>query len=100
MENSTAPIKFEVFVDDNYHYHDESARYKHGEFDTYEEAVKACKEIVDADLLNMYKEGFSAAELYSSYTSFGEDPFIKPAPKSEKFSAWDYAKLRCGEICR
>jgi hypothetical protein len=41
----------------------------------------------------------TAADLHDTYTSFGDDPFIRPAPDGEKFSAWDYAKQRCDELC-
>lgn len=37
--------------------------------------------------------------LYEGYVGFGEDPFIIPAGEPP-FSAWDYAKARCMEICR
>ena len=99
MENTNPKTRFEVLVDDNFDFYDESKRYKYGEYDTYEEAVKVCKEIVDRDLLHGYKEGESAAELYSSYTSGGEDPFIRPNSRGQRFSAWEYAKLRCDAIC-
>ncbi len=98
-EKSESKILFDVFVDDNFHYQDESERYKHGEYETWEEAVATCKRIVDADLLHLYKAGESTTELYYSYTSFGEDPFIRPAPHGERFSAWEYAQQRCEEIC-
>ena len=91
--------RFEVFVDDNFHYQDESERYKYGDYETYEKAVEVCKEIVDEELLHLYKSGKNAAELYCSYTSFGEDPFIRPSPPKERFSAWNYARQRCEELC-
>lgn len=90
---------FEVLVDDNFHYQDESERYKYGEYDTYEEAVEECKDIVDRELLHLYEKGKNPAELYRSYTSFGEDPFIRPNSRGRRFSAWEYAKLRCDAIC-
>lgn len=40
-------MKFKVYVDDNFHYMDESHRYKLGEFNTLAKAIEACKEIVD-----------------------------------------------------
>ena len=92
-EKSKAQVRYEVFVDDNFHYQDESERYKHGEYDTYEEAVEACKK-----LLHLHEKGQTASELYHSYTSFGEDPFIRPAPRDERFSAWEYARQRCEQI--
>ena len=38
---------YTVFVDDNFHYMDESERYKLGEFPDCASAVAACKQIVD-----------------------------------------------------
>ncbi len=92
--------RVEVLVDDNFHYQDEPERYKQGEYETYEEAVKVCKEIIDGELLHVYGEGTSATDLYDSYTSFGEDPFIRQSPGGQRFSAWEYARQRCEEICK
>ena len=100
MNSSNSKIWFEVFVDDNFHYQDESDRYKQGDYDTHEEAVKVCKEIVDGELLHLYEKGASATDLYFSYTSFGEDPFIRPSPGGQRFSAWEYARQRCEGICK
>ncbi len=38
---------YTVYVDDNFHYQDEGARYTLGDFPTLEEAVTACKNVVD-----------------------------------------------------
>ncbi len=92
-------MKYEVFVDDNFHYMDEDERYKLGEFDTEEEAIAACKKIVDEFLLTNYEPGMGEKDLYDSYTSFGEDPFMRPGSPGS-FSAWTYAKERCSELCR
>jgi hypothetical protein len=54
-------------VDDNFHYMDESKRYEHGVFATWDEAVAACKRIVDDDLARTYKPGMSSEELFGSY---------------------------------
>ena len=55
--------------------------------------------IVDRNLEGMFSPGRSAGELYSHYTSFGDDPFIRPAVPGKKFSAWDYAEHRCRKLC-
>jgi hypothetical protein len=89
-----------VYVDDNFHFMDESERYKLGEFATFEEAVRISKKIVDEFLLSGYKPGMTARQLYEGYMMFGEDPFIGgPAEKPYHFSAWEYAKRRCEELC-
>jgi hypothetical protein len=92
-------IKYEVYVDDNFHYMDESERYKLGEFDTCEEATVVCKRIVDEFLEQGYVKGMSFKELYKGYIGFGEDPYIVSGDKTCFFSAWDYAKERCRELC-
>lgn len=92
--------KYTVFVDDNYHYMDESERYKAGEYDTAEEAIAKCKEIVDSffndkELLKQDYDG-----LVTSYVMFGEDPFIISEDKSCKFSARDYARQKAEELAK
>lgn len=42
--------KYIVMVDDNFHYMDEDERYQAGEFDTPQEAINLCKEIVEASI--------------------------------------------------
>lgn len=94
MKNS-----YQVFIADNFHYQDETENYKSGDFDSFEEAVNACKKIVDEYLQRNYKAGATADELYQNYINFGEDPFIVGEPALYKFSAWNYAKKRCSQIC-
>ena len=79
--------KYEVYVDDNFHYMDKSERYKLGDFETCEEAVAACKKIVDEFLEKGYQKGMSFKELYEGYIGFGEDPFIVSDDKKCFFSA-------------
>jgi hypothetical protein len=91
---------FRVLVDDNFHYMDESERYEIGPYPTAEAALVAARSIVDNYLESAYRPGMTAEQLFESYASFGEDPFIV-AEGAEKvaFSAWTYAKERCGALC-
>jgi len=89
---------FTVFVDDNFDYMDEDERSVAGEFSSYEDAVAACKNIVERSLQHALsqKGPMTADQLYSHYTDFGDDPFVRPVPPDEtEFSAWSYAKERC-----
>jgi len=45
--------KYIVYVDDNFHYMDTDERYKYGEYDTLEEAIRECKAIVDRELVHL-----------------------------------------------
>jgi len=90
---------FVLRVADNFHYMDEDETYTHGEFATWAEAVAAARQIVDRCLAEDYRPGVTPAALYARYVSFGDDPYIVPQPDGERFSAWDYAKQRCNELC-
>src|SRR5712671_4455264 len=99
-EGETMP-KYKVLINDNAHYMDESERTDHGVFANADEAVAACKEIVDDDLNAMWKPGMTAKELYKLYVAFGPDPFVVPLGPKEpdvEFSAWTYAKEQCEHL--
>lgn len=94
--------RYKIVIADNFHYMDESEYTDGGVFETYDDAVVACRELVDRSLAHEYKPEMTADELFKTYTSFGDDPFIVPlddAPAGERFSAWTYAGQRCREIC-
>jgi hypothetical protein len=91
-------MTYKVMVDDNYDYMDEEKRYTHGEFETLEAAIEACKRIVNEWLQSNHKPGMSADELYTGYKTYGVDPWIS-GDENKPFSAWKYAEERCVEIC-
>lgn len=89
--------RYKVMIDDNFHYQDLDERREHGTYETVQEALAACRAIVDRSLAEEYRPGISAEALYDRYTSFGDDPFIMVldgADDSAAFSAWTYAKER------
>jgi hypothetical protein len=90
---------YTVYVDDNFHYMDESERYTLGAYADCETAIERCKEIVDEFLVSKRETGMTAEGLYEIYTSFGEDPWISGPDSTCKFSAWTYARQRCQELC-
>ena len=96
-------MSYRVLVDDNFHYMDENYRRILGEFRTYAEALAACREVVDRFLGHEYVLGMAERALYFRYMMFGQDPFIVERSESPdtapEFSAWDYAKQRCRELC-
>jgi hypothetical protein len=92
-------MKYRVFVDDNFHYMDESERYHLGDFDSLEAAVAACKRMVDEFLTSNHRPGMSSGELLTQYAFFGEDPFVDAGDGIVHFSAHDYASERAREIC-
>jgi hypothetical protein len=94
--------RYRVMVDDNFHYQDSNERWEQGTYERVEEALAACRRIVDRSLEEEYRAGMSAEALYDRYVSFGDDPFIvvlDGADDRATFSAWSYAKERCRVIC-
>jgi hypothetical protein len=90
---------YKVLVDDNYHYMDPDARYTVGDFNGCDAALTACKKIVNDYLLSTYTPGIAAEALWQNYATFGPDPFIANNDHQCRFSAWDYARKRCEEMC-
>ena len=91
-------MSYQVFVDDNFHYMDESERYQLGDFDSLDAAVAACKRIVDEFLLSNHRPGMTSDALMAQYTLYGEDPFVCPGDGTVPFSARDYASERVRAI--
>ena len=89
--------KFQVCVNDNYHYTDESARRSAGSYDTLEEALEKCREITVRSLEDFYEEGISPEKLSAQWSMFGEDPFIVDGSGSVPFSA---RKFITTELCK
>jgi len=91
---------YRVMVDDNFHYMDKDERAEAGTFATAEDAIAACRGIVDDSLGHLLTPGMTANDLLAQYRLFGDDPFVVPTEGAEpvKFSAWDYAEARTTEI--
>ena len=90
--------KYTVYIDDNFHYMDESERLTLGEYPTYEKALSAATRVVERSLADLFERGMKGEELMSSYCMFGEDPFIVPDDGDPRFSARDYAREQCRDI--
>jgi hypothetical protein len=99
-EGSGKMAPYKVMIDDNFHYMETDERWEYGTYSTAEEALAACQRLVDESLLEEYREGATAEQLFVRYTSFGDEPFVvaaEDAPKVE-FSARAYAEQRAREL--
>jgi hypothetical protein len=105
-KSPTASSPFRVYISDNFHQHDPDEHpYLQGSYPTLEAAIALCKRMVDDDLEGLRNPSsststrpHSAAQLYSMYCMFGEDPWISGPGPGVLFSGWDYAKERCAEL--
>ena len=96
--------KYRVMVDENSHYMDEGERWTAGTFDTAEEALAKCRHLVDLSLREGLSSESTAEALLAHYRMWGDDPFIVVVDgdgptAAPPFSAWDYAEVRCRELC-
>ena len=96
-------MSYHVLVGDTFCSTDQRHRYIKGEYETYGEALEVCREIVDRFLRHECASGVPASAVYFRYMIFGKEPSIveySASPDSSPgFSAWDYAKARCEELC-
>ena len=70
-----------VMVDDNFDYMDQDKRYVYGVFLTAEEAISACKHIVDSNL-DHFMPGMTASEHQYRTTGSPHSP-ARTQPRSE-----------------
>jgi hypothetical protein len=91
-------MKYQVFIDDNFHYMDPEHQSAGPQFATLEEAVGYCKRLVDYSLISAYRLGMPPYELQTSYLLFGEDPFVRGGEGGVPFSARDYARAWVREV--
>ena len=91
--------KYTVYVDDNFHYMDESERHKFGEYETLEEAISACKKVVERSLNEFWKPEMSEAELVTQFCFFGEDPWISGG-NDVPFHAKEYAGEKAKQLTK
>ncbi len=93
-----AMAPYKVMVDDNFHYMDEDERWEFANVTTADEALAACRKLVDWSLLREYewRRGQTAELLFDRYVSFGDEPFVVASEGAEKieFSARTHARER------
>ena len=89
--------KYKVYIDDNFHYMDESERYTVGSYNSLEKALEKCKEITISSLENLCEKGITPERLSALWSMFGEDPFIVGGGGSVPFSA---RKFISTELCK
>ena len=84
--------KCRVLMNENARYMDESERSDHGVFANADEAIAACKAMVDDELNTMWKPGTTATELYALYIAL--DPTLSSFPSIRKIRTWNSRRGR------
>lgn len=88
---------YKIYVDDNYHYMDESERYAAGSYDSLEEAINKCRELTIKSLKGLYEKGITPEDLSAQWAMFGEDPYVFGGDGAVPFSA---RKFVSPELCK
>jgi hypothetical protein len=74
-----------------------------GEFERFEDAIAAAKQVVDALLDRAYVAGTTPAQLLAQYMELGETPYIvrddDETINAGSFNHIKYAKTRSDRIC-
>jgi len=89
--------KYQVFIDDNFHYADEDERIAAGSFASLGEAIERCKEITIRSLKDLYEKGMTPEGLHTQWIMFGDDPFIVGGDGPVPFSAREFIST---ELCK
>ncbi|MEY8095846.1 hypothetical protein AB9F29_00270 [Falsihalocynthiibacter sp. S25ZX9] len=79
-------MPFTVFVDDNFHHGDPEERLTDRTYETRDEAIARCKQLIENELLSYLEQGFSVEKLYATWMMFGEAPYIPEVDYSAKKS--------------
>lgn len=87
-----------VWAYENFHLSGEAEKYEVGRFASCEEALEACRRMVDEFLDGAFEEGMTADELRGEYEAFGPDPYIGPRERGCVFEARRYAGQRADAI--
>lgn len=89
--------KYTVYIDDNFHYMDESERCTVGTYHSLKKALAECEKIVIQSLKDLCEKGITPEKLSSQWSMFGEDPFIVGGDEPVPFSA---RKFVTAELCK
>lgn len=90
-------IKYTIHVKHN---NSPSHTYKHGDYDSYEDAVEECKSFVEEDYLCTVKSDLPVKFLMAMYSKIGRTPWIEPKPEGGDFDALEYVRERVKSISK
>lgn len=88
------PQRYRVLVSDGFMDADDETELN--SYGSFEEAKAVAEQMVERELLHLYRPGMSYERWLEDYMDFGADPWIRPCPVAPDgkpaFSAWRYAE--------
>lgn len=92
------PFSVDIFSDRRSN--DQNPWVRIGEFDDLEEAIEACKMVVDNFLSRYRAQPASADTLIFNYLNYGSVPCINGTENLKAFELYEYLNRRCAELGR
>jgi hypothetical protein len=95
-------LGYQVNAAENSRYREESERRVVGVYEGVEEALSACRYVIDRSLRDLHEGEMQAAQLFLLWAVMGEDAWLVPLTEGEPepaFSGQDYARMRSEDIC-
>lgn len=90
---------YAVWAHHSFHLSGEAEKYLVGRFDSCDEALEACRRLVEEFLESSYQEEMSPETLMEEYEASGPDPYIEPRREECVFRAREWARERAAEVC-
>ena len=96
-------LSYQVNAAENSRYMDEEERRTVGVYDSLEEALGACRYLIDRSLRELHDGEMQAAHLFRLWGIWGEDAWIVPLGEgmlTPDFSGRHYARARSEDLCQ
>lgn len=98
MEAINLSKSFSVDVYSDFRRSKQSPWVRIGEFDNLDDAIEACKKVVDEFLQSPINAFIGSDRLETAFLSYGDVPVIKGAQNLLSFDIYAYLAIRCREV--
>lgn len=100
MEAINLSKSFSVDVYSDFRRSKQSPWVRIGEFDNLDDAIEACKKVVDDFLQSPINAFLGSERLRTAFFSYGDVPVINGVENLRSFDIYEYLAKRCGEVSR
>lgn len=85
--------KYYVYIDDNAHYMMDNTCTNHGVYDSYKDALNACKFLVEDSVQELFDYDYTEEKNLTLYLIYGITPWFDPQGEGKAFNAREYARV-------
>ena len=84
--------KFYVYIDDNARYMMDNTCTNYGVYDSYKDALAACRFLVEDSVQELCNYDYTEEENFTLYLIYGITPWFDPKGEGKAFNAREYAR--------